>query len=118
MAELRTVNPLVVGSNPTLGAMSNEYESTIRELQSSLMRADEENRKLRDQALLWMKNAEKLSIEGMSARTELVALKSAVWEIKQAIENAGPVPQYHYHVMRKHRSEWPTLWKSIDKLIK
>jgi hypothetical protein len=98
--------------------MSNEYESTIRELQSSLMRAEEENKKFREQALLWMKNAEKFSIEAINARTEMIALKSTVWEIKENIANAGPVPKYHYHVMRKHRSEWPALWKSIDKLIK
>ena len=98
--------------------MSNEYDATIRELQSSLMRADEENRQLREQVLMWMKHAEKFSIESLNTRGELVSLKSKVWEIKEAIDNVGPVPQYHYHVMRKHRSAWTTLWKSIDKLIK
>lgn len=41
----------------------------------------------------------------------------AIEMIRSAIINEGPVPQYHRHVMRKHRQEWPTLWKGIDALL-
>jgi hypothetical protein len=27
----------------------------------------------------------------------------------------GPVPTYHYETMRRHRREWPLLWRSLDR---
>lgn len=41
----------------------------------------------------------------------------AIQKLIDAINNEGPVPLYHRHVMRKHRSEWPTLWKAIDEIV-
>lgn len=43
-------------------------------------------------------------------------LDKAIRKLLDAIQVEGPVPQYHRHVMRKHRSEWPTLWKAIDDI--
>lgn len=65
-------------------------EATNRELQVSLMRSEE----------------------------EISRLRALIAEVKQAIDVEGPVPQYHRHVLRKHRSEWPRLWSALDKLIK
>jgi hypothetical protein len=65
-------------------------EATNRELQTSLMRSEEEINRLR----------------------KLIA------DVRDAIYIEGPVPQYHRHVLRKHRSEWPRLWSTLDKLIK
>jgi hypothetical protein len=44
-------------------------------------------------------------------------LEKAVEKLIAAIKVEGPVPQYHRHVMRKHRSEWPSLWKAIDEIV-
>jgi hypothetical protein len=41
----------------------------------------------------------------------------AIEKMILAIQVEGPVPQYHRHVMRKHRSEWPTLWRAIDEIV-
>jgi hypothetical protein len=39
-------------------------------------------------------------------------------EIRNAILNEGPRPDYHKVIMEKHRLQWPTLWNALDKLIK
>lgn len=41
----------------------------------------------------------------------------AITALISAIGNQGPVPQYHIHVMKKHREEWPQLWEAIDKVV-
>lgn len=38
-------------------------------------------------------------------------------KLRDAIEDPGRNPGYHYGVMAKHRKEWPTLWKAIDELL-
>ena len=110
MAEQRTVNPRVVGSSPTLGAMSNEYEATIRDMQTSIDQYEK-------QLSTWMRTSEKYSIDAMESRLERDKYLSILVDIKNAIDNAGPVPKYHNHIIRKHRSEWPTLWKAIDRAL-
>lgn len=37
--------------------------------------------------------------------------------IVAAVKNPGPNPMYHHNTMRRHRLEWPELWKAIDDLI-
>lgn len=54
----------------------------------------------------------------MRAQEEIKFLRHTLKNIENAITQEGPVPQYHRHVMRKHRSEWPVLWKAIDNAIK
>jgi hypothetical protein len=44
-------------------------------------------------------------------------LDKAIKKLIRAIDVEGPVPQYHRHVMRKHRSEWATLWSAIDEIV-
>ena len=46
---------------------------------------------------------------------ESARLRQALEEIKQAIRVKGPVPKFHKDTMKRHRKEWPTLWKAIDK---
>jgi hypothetical protein len=65
-------------------------EATNRELQTSLMRSEEEIHRLRQ----------------------------LINEVKEAINFDGPVPEYHRHLTRKHRSEWPRLWSALDELTK
>ena len=43
-------------------------------------------------------------------------MDKAIQKLIDAIKIEGPVPQYHRHVMRKHRSEWPRLWEAIDEI--
>jgi hypothetical protein len=90
--------------------MSNEYDATIRDMQKSI---DEYEKQLSN----WMKVAEKYSIDATLAKMERDTYLSMMKEVHRAIANVGPVPQYHAHVMRKHRSEWPTLWKALDKIL-
>lgn len=35
--------------------------------------------------------------------------------LTKAINNQGRNPKYHRETMARHRKEWPTLWKIIDK---
>lgn len=95
----------------------SEIDYNTRDLQISLMRLQEENTKLKEQSLLWMKQAEKISIQSRKFEYELTHLKSRVWELHSAIENAGINPRFHHKIMKKHRKEWPTLWKVIDRLV-
>lgn len=64
-------------------------EATNRELQISLMRSEE----------------------------EVTRLRNLIAKVEEAIDFEGPVPEYHRHIMRKHRSEWPRLWFALDKLM-
>ena len=32
----------------------------------------------------------------------------------RAYNNPGSHPDYHYATMRRHRREWPVLWRSLD----
>jgi chromosome segregation ATPase len=117
LAELRTVNPLVVGSNPTLSAMSNEHEATIRDLQSSIMRLQEEKAQLSCDVETWAKTCEKFSIEAFNAKAQLVHLKNSIDSLEMAIKDEGPYPKHHRKIMFRHKREWPTLWNAIDKVI-
>jgi hypothetical protein len=44
-------------------------------------------------------------------------LEEAARQIIKAINDKGRVAKYHDHVERKHREEWPALWKAIDNLV-
>ena len=44
-------------------------------------------------------------------------LDKAVEKLIKVIRNDGAVPLDHRHVMRKHRSEWATLWSAIDEIV-
>lgn len=52
----------------------------------------------------------------LEAADEIELLRSAIDTLLDAINNAGPVPKHHIQVASKHRKEWPTLWKAIDRL--
>jgi hypothetical protein len=51
------------------------------------------------------------------ARVAIEAAKSLL-EIMDAIEDEGRVPRYHRQIMARHRKEWPTLWRAIDRIYK
>lgn len=38
-------------------------------------------------------------------------------DIVYAVLNEGAFPRYHKSLLKKHRSEWPFLWKRIDVAI-
>lgn len=44
-------------------------------------------------------------------------VEEALTMLRRAIEDEGPVPSYHRRIMRRHRDEWPTLWRAIDALL-
>lgn len=56
----------------------------------------------------------KVSLE---AADEIERLRVLIAGIQTAIFNEGRNPEYHQQVMRRHRSEWPALWSTIDKLM-
>lgn len=68
-------------------------------------------------------------IEGFESEKELLQLafddldekhqelRAAVAEIRSAILNEGKNPRRHKKIMFHHRTEWPYLWKRIDKLV-
>lgn len=43
-------------------------------------------------------------------------LRYLVRDVVEAINIAGPNPDRHFRVMRKHRKQWPFLWKRVDRL--
>lgn len=43
-------------------------------------------------------------------------LRHHIKSLDDAITHEGPNPKHHHAVMRKHRQEWPVLWKAIDLL--
>lgn len=45
-------------------------------------------------------------------------LREAVKAVQEAIRDEGPGADYHREMMRKHRQEWPTLWRALDRLIR
>lgn len=43
-------------------------------------------------------------------------IKYLLDDLSSAILREGPNPQKHRRIMRKHRRQWPTLWRKIDRL--
>lgn len=66
-----------------------EEQSTISDLQVSLMRAQE----------------------------DVARLRKAIQKIEDAIIEEGKMPSYHKTVMARHRLEWGTLHNAIDNAI-
>lgn len=56
-------------------------------------------------------------IENFYLKRKVNNMDKATAALVKAVRDKGAVPQFHNHVMRKHREEWPTLWKAIDSLI-
>lgn len=56
--------------------------------------------------------------ERKDAADEIELLRSRLNEIVWAVINEGKVPTYHRAIVKKHRKEWPYLWKQIDKAVK
>ncbi len=52
-----------------------------------------------------------------SSAHDLGTVMDAARRVKEAIENEGSHPEYHRQVLRRHRTEWHALWKTIDVLI-
>lgn len=44
-------------------------------------------------------------------------MRDALDALWSAVHDAGPVESYHRDVMRRHRREWPTLWRAIDAIL-
>lgn len=52
------------------------------------------------------------------AADEIERLRSVISDIQKAVTDEGRSPAHHQKVIRKHRKEWPVLWKAIDKATK
>lgn len=57
-------------------------------------------------------------IENFFLKKKESNMENSIAELVKAIRDRGAVPQFHNHVMRKHRAEWPTLWNAIDNIVK
>lgn len=44
--------------------------------------------------------------------------REAIKQLRNAIDVEGRSPEHHHNIMAKHRKEWPTLWKAIDRLLR
>ena len=97
--------------------MSNEYDATIRDLQTSVMRLQEEKEKLKYDVDTWVSAAEKFSIMSCKSKMQVDKLNSDIEKIRQAIEIEGPYPKVHRKIFNRHRREWPTLWRAIDNIL-
>ena len=42
---------------------------------------------------------------------------SIIERVRNAIQNEGQHPPLHRELMRRHRLEWPTLWRALDELL-
>lgn len=51
----------------------------------------------------------------MEATTD-AELRDAVAQVMRAIRVEGRSPTWHRRVMARHRAEWPTLWRALDRL--
>lgn len=61
---------------------------------------------------------ELLTKERDSLRSERDELQKLIDDIANAVNDEGVYPPHHRKVMFRHRSEWPFLWRRIDKAIK
>lgn len=43
--------------------------------------------------------------------------KKLALDIVNSVKNEGRNPEYHRGVLKRHRREWPYLWKRIDRAI-
>lgn len=42
---------------------------------------------------------------------------SPVEQLRQAVTVKGQNPMHHDRIMARHRAEWPTLWRAIDRIL-
>jgi hypothetical protein len=56
-------------------------------------------------------------VENFLLKKKLENYEQAFGDIAIAIQNKGIVPKYQEHVTRKHRDEWPELWRAIDRAL-
>lgn len=89
----------------------SEVDYSARDLQTSVMRLQELELQLK-------REIERLSIKNFYMQNQINDYNKAINAIYAVIENPGIVPTYHYHILRKHRSEWPGLWEKIDNLFR
>ena len=59
-------------------------------------------------------DAERRYIE---CKRELDEWKQIAEGIVNSVIIEGKDPRYHRHIMSRHRNEWKTLWKNIDRLL-
>ncbi len=59
-----------------------------------------------------------LSEECNALREEREYLRSLIFDIEEAITNKGSHPRHHDKIQKQHLSEWPILWRRINRAIK
>jgi hypothetical protein len=55
--------------------------------------------------------------ENIELRVQNIALADALLQIHRAVRTVGPAPRYHRRILRRHRREWPALWRAIDNAV-
>lgn len=55
--------------------------------------------------------------ENIELRAQNIRLADAALQIHRAVRTVGPAPRYHRRILRRHRREWPVLWRAIDNTI-
>ena len=59
----------------------------------------------------------RLEEENIKLRAQLNELNTQIIYLRESVLIEGPQPLLHRYIMKKHRKEWKTLWKAIDRLI-
>lgn len=44
-------------------------------------------------------------------------IEKGLTDLLAAIQDSGSHPVAHREIVRRHREEWPTLWRAIDDLL-
>jgi hypothetical protein len=57
------------------------------------------------------------STEVARLKEELLQRDIIITAVRDAINKKGYMPFYHDSVMKRHRREWPALWKALDRLV-
>jgi hypothetical protein len=42
---------------------------------------------------------------------------SALYDLRKALHDAGPVPEHHRMMCQRLRDEWPVLWKALVAIV-
>lgn len=64
------------------------------------------------------KEALTLMDERDAAEAENATLREKNARLVEAVRDEGTHPAYHREVMARHRKEWPTLWRTIDGIVR
>jgi hypothetical protein len=61
---------------------------------------------------------EKCSRDFARLQDELDDMRGLLADLIGAVDDSGADPRHREYIRKKHRQEWPFLWKTIDKIKK